>query len=64
MAEDINGVMVPDSTMLRELHHTFHYGKPAAFALSGDDGPLDPVTNLEPIDDDPTIETLLAAEEL
>ncbi len=66
MYEDANGVMVPDSTVLREIHHTFHYGvAETVIEKFADIGSLrDAAPCLEPIDDDPTINALLAAENL
>lgn len=62
MYEDTNGVMVPDSTVLRDVYHAFHYGVAETVTeLFGDTGPLNEASCLEAIDDDPTIETLLAA---
>ena len=66
MYEDANGVMTPNSTMLREIYHTFHYGV-VETVIEGfaDIGSLrDAAPCLEPIDDDPTINALLAAENL
>lgn len=63
--EDANGVMVPESTALREIYHAFHYGVPETVSdLFGDIGPLNPAPCLEAIDDDPTINALLAAQNL
>ena len=65
MYENANGIMVPDNTVLRELYHAFHYGEPvSASKLFDDSDPLDPAPYLEPIDDDPIINALLAAENL
>lgn len=58
-------IMVPGSTALQEIHHTFHYGmaETATDAL-GDVEPITEAPCLEPIDDDPTINALLAAKNL
>lgn len=65
MYEDANGVMVPDSVVLREFHNAFHYMGPLSVTeLFGDIGPLNEAPCLEPIDDDPTINALLAAANL
>lgn len=70
MFEDANGVMVPASTALKEVHHAFHYGSPDSLSeLFGDEwdgetGPISEAPCLEPIDNDPTINALLAAENL
>jgi hypothetical protein len=70
MYEDANGVMVPDSTMLREIHHVFHYGVAETVTelfpdeWDGVTGPINEAPCLEPIDNDPTINALLAAEDL
>ncbi len=62
MYENANGVMVPDSVMLRDVHHAFHYGELVTVSeLFGDVGPLTGAPCLEAIDDDPTINALLAA---
>lgn len=65
-----NGIMVPDRTILREIHRTFHYGPgETVLDLFGHewDSEIEPVIEtpcLEPIDNDPTINALLAAENL
>jgi hypothetical protein len=70
MYENSNGVPVPDMTVLRELRTTFHYaGADTVSALFGDDwdgvtGPINEAPCLEPIDNDPTINALLAARDL
>ena len=71
MFEDANsGVMVPDSVVLREVHNAFHYGLSETVAeLFGDEwdgetGPINAAPCLEDIDDDPTINSLLAAQNL
>lgn len=70
MLEDANGVMVPDSTMLREVHHVFHYGAADTVSeLFGDEwdgvtGPINEAPCLEPIDNDPIINALLTAANL
>ena len=70
MFEDANGTMVPDNTALREVHHAFHYGtSDTVSALFGDDwdgvtGPINEAPCLEPIDNDPAINSLLAAANL
>ena len=64
--EDANGIMVPGSTMLREIYHVFHYGV-IETVIEGfaDIGSLrDAAPCLEPIDNDQTINALLAAENL
>ena len=63
MYEDANSVMVPDNTALREVHHAFHYGVPeTVIEMFADIGSLrDAAPCLEPIDNDPTINALLAA---
>lgn len=63
--EDANSVMVPGSTALREVCHAFYYDGPATVGeMFGDIGPLNPAPCLEPIDNDPIINALLAAENL
>jgi hypothetical protein len=65
MHEDANGIMIPDSTALQEVHHMFYYHVAETVSeLFGDVGPLNIATCLEPIDDDPTINTLLTAANL
>ncbi len=65
MYEDINGVPVPDSTVLRDLHSAFGANTGETVTdLFGDTGPLNEAPCLEPIDDDPTINALLAARNL
>lgn len=70
MYENANGVMVPDSTVLREVYHTLHYGVADTVSdLFGDDwdgvtGPLNEAPCLDPIDNDPAINALLDAENL
>lgn len=70
MYEDANGVMVPDGTLLREAHHVFHYGvADTVSALFGEEwdgvtGPINEAPCLEAIDNDPTINALLAAANL
>lgn len=65
--EDSNGVMVPGSTVLREVHHVFHYGTTETVSelfadeWDGVTGPINEALCLEPIDNDPTIEVALAA---
>lgn len=63
--EDANGVMVPGTTALREVYRAFHYDEPMAVnELFGGGGPLDSAPCLEAIDNDPTINSLLEAENL
>lgn len=66
MYEDINDVMHPDSTVLREMHHTFHYGvNETVIEMYGEIGPLDLDPHImEPIDNDKTIDALLASHNL
>lgn len=66
MYEDTNDVMHPDSTVLREVHHTYHYGANETVTEKyGEVGPLDLDShNMEPIDNDKTIDALLAAHNL
>ena len=62
MYEDINGTMVPDSTVLRDMHSAFHHGlAETVIELFGDVGPFEPNPTEETIDDDPTINAMLAA---
>jgi hypothetical protein len=70
MYEDANDVMVPDSVVLREVYHTFHFGVAETVAelfsdeWDGVTGPINAALDLEPIDNDPTINALLATENL
>ena len=70
MFEDANGVMVPGSTVLRDVHHAFHFGMGETVSdLFGDDwdgvtGPINEAPCLDPIDNDPTINALLDAANL
>lgn len=70
MYEDANGVMVPASTLWREVHHAFHYGVTDTVGeLFGEDwdgvtGPINEAPCLEAIDNDPTINALLTAANL
>ena len=70
MFENANGVMVPAGTALQEIYHVFHYGiTDTVSELFSDewDGITEPINKapcLEPIDDDPIINTLLTAENL
>ncbi len=70
MFEDANSVMVPDNTALREFQNVIHYGvTDTVSTLFGDewDGVTDPTNEapcLEPIDNDPAINALLAARNL
>ncbi len=70
MYEDANGVMVPASTVLREVHYAFHYGVADTVGeLFGEDwdgvtGPINEAPCLEAIDNDPTINALLTAANL
>ena len=62
MYEDINGTMVPDSTVLRDMHTAFHHGlAETVIELFGDVGPFETNPTEETIDDDPTINAMLAA---
>ena len=62
MYEDNNGTMVPDSTVLRDLHSAFHHGLAETVTeLFGEVGPFEPNPTEETIDDDPSINALLAA---
>ena len=62
MYEDLNGTMVPDSTVLRDMHSAFHHGlAETVIELFGDVGPFEPNPVEETIDDDPTINAMLAA---
>ena len=65
MYEDMNGTMVPDSTMLRDMHHVFHYElSEKVTALFGDVGPFEPNPTEEIIDNDPRINALLVAKNI
>lgn len=70
MVEDANGIMVPDSTMLREVSYAFHYGGADTVSAMFDEnwdgvtGPINEAPCLEPIDNDPAINALLAAANL
>lgn len=70
MFENANGVMVPDSTMLREVSRAFHYGGADKVSDLFDDdwdgvtGPINEAPCLEPIDNDPAINALLTAANL
>ncbi len=70
MFETKDGVMVPDRTILREIHRTFHYavGETVIDLFGHDwDCEIEPVIDtpcLEPIDNDPTINALLASANL
>ena len=62
MYEDINGTMVPDSTVLRELNGAFHHGlAETVIELFGEVGPFEPNIIEETIDNDPTINAMLVA---
>lgn len=62
MYEDINGTMVPDSTVLRDMHTAFRHGLAETVTeLFGDVGPFEPNPTEEVIDNDPTINAMLAA---
>ena len=62
MYEDINDIMVPDSTLLRETYHACHFGVAETVTeILGEYGPLNAKPCLEAIDNDPTINALLAA---
>ncbi len=66
MYEDANGVMIPDSMMLREVYHAFHHGiSETVIERFEDIGSLRHAAPcLEPIDNDPAINALLTAENL
>ncbi len=70
MFENANGIMIPGRTILREVHHTFHYGMGETVTeLFGDEwdgetGPINEAPCLEAIDNDPAINALLAVENL
>lgn len=70
MFEDANGIMVPDSTVLRDVHHTFHYAVSDTVSdlfedgWDGVTGPINEALCLEPIDNDQTINDLLDAANL
>ncbi len=70
MYEDANGVMVPDSVLLQEVHHVLHYGVADTVGeLFGEEwdgvtGPINEAPCLEAIDNDPTINALLTAANL
>ena len=67
MYENAEGIMVPNSTALRDVYHTFHYAvSETVHELFGDEwdgvtGPINEAPCLEPIDNDPTINALLTA---
>jgi len=64
-SEDANGVMVPNGTALRDVYYALHYNEADTVReLFGDVGPLNEAPCLEAIDDDPTINALLAAADL
>ncbi len=66
MGENTDDIMVPGSTALREVHREFYSGWPETLDESfADFGLLQTVTpDEEPIDDDPSINALLDAENL
>lgn len=66
MDEDTNGVMIPDSAVLQKIYHALHSGASETVIERFEDiGSLrDAAPCLEPIDDDPSINALLAAENL
>lgn len=65
--EDVNDIMVPGSTVLREVSRAFHYGGADTVSAMFDEnwdgvtGPINEAPCLEPIDNDPTINALLTA---
>ena len=62
MYEDINGIMVPDSTVLRDMHSAFHHGLAETVTeLFGEVGPFEPNITEETIDNDPAINAMLIA---
>ncbi len=57
-----DGVMIPDSVVLREVHHASYYTEAETRdELFGDAGLLNETSCMEPIDNDPTIEVVLAS---
>lgn len=62
MYENVNGIMVPDGTTMLDTYHAVHYGTiETVTEILGEYGPIKAKPCLEPIDDDPTIEIVLAS---
>lgn len=58
-------IMIPDSTVLQDIRYIFHYGISETLTdVLGDVEPITEAPCLEPIDNDPTINALLAAANL
>ncbi len=61
MYEDVNGIMVPDTVLSRETYLACHFGTVETVTeILGEYGPTAAKPCLEPIDNDPTIEIVLA----